>query len=49
MGAKMMAKKHAASMVVTPMGPQDLDRMRLCIRLKLEQHKQLQGRFAGHG
>ena len=49
MGAKMMAKKHAEAMVVAPMSDQDLEHMRLCVRLKLEQHKQLQGRLLATG
>lgn len=42
MGAKMMAKKHAAQMTVQPLSEQDLDNMRLCLRLKIQQHPELE-------
>ena len=38
MSAKMKAKKHKDLMVVEPCSPEDLDNMRLCIRLKFEQN-----------
>jgi len=41
MGAKMKAKKYKAEMVVEPMSEADLDNMRLCLRLKIEQHPEL--------
>jgi ribA/ribD-fused uncharacterized protein len=41
MAAKMLAKKHAAKMVVAPRSNADLDLMRLCLRLKVEQHADL--------
>ena len=41
MGAKMKAKKHKAQMVVEPMSDADLANMRLCLRLKIEQHPEL--------
>lgn len=41
MTAKMLAKKHKNRMVVEPMSDADLDNMRLCLRLKAEQHPQL--------
>lgn len=41
MGVKMVAKKHRDAMVLDPCSPQDLENMRLCLRLKLEQHPQL--------
>jgi ribA/ribD-fused uncharacterized protein len=41
MGAKMKAKKNKEQMVVTPMSDADLDNMRLCLRLKTEQHSEL--------
>ncbi len=41
MGAKMHAKEHADRRVIEPMGDQDLDNMRLCLKLKLEQHPEL--------
>jgi N-glycosidase YbiA len=41
MASKFVAKKHRAKMVVEPRSAQDLDHMRLCLRLKLEQHPEL--------
>ena len=41
MGAKFVAKRHRAKMVVEPLSEQDLDNMRLCLRLKVEQHPEL--------
>ena len=41
MAAKMMAKKDADQMVVTPLSGEDLDNMRTCLRLKLEAHPEL--------
>jgi predicted NAD-dependent protein-ADP-ribosyltransferase YbiA (DUF1768 family) len=35
MSAKMKAKPFKEQMIVIPCSPQDLDNMRLCIRLKL--------------
>lgn len=43
MAAKMIAKKHNVQMVVEPMSGTDLDNMRLCLRLKIEQHSELAG------
>lgn len=42
MAAKMKAKKMKASMTVAPLSEQDLNNMRLCLKLKLEQHPILQ-------
>ena len=41
MAAKMVAKRHKATMVVEPMGAADLDNMRLVLRLKLQAHPAL--------
>ena len=41
MAAKMIAKRHKASMVVVPMGPKDLENMSLVLRLKIEQHPEV--------
>lgn len=41
MAAKFVAKRHRAKMVVEPLSEQDLDKMRLCLRLKMEQHPEL--------
>ena len=38
MSAKMKAKPFKEQMVIAPCSPQDLDNMRLCIRLKFDQH-----------
>ena len=42
MGAKFKAKKHKESRVVEPMGKKDLDNMRLVLKLKIEQHPEIQ-------
>jgi predicted NAD-dependent protein-ADP-ribosyltransferase YbiA (DUF1768 family) len=39
MGAKMKAKKHKDLMVVQPMSAIDVANMRMCLRLKMEQHR----------
>ena len=36
MTAKMIAKKYRASMVVEPQSPQDLENMRVVLRLKVD-------------
>ncbi len=41
MGAKMKAKKFRAKMVVVPMSDKDVENMRMCVRLKIEQHSGL--------
>lgn len=43
MSAKMVAKKHRRLIqdTVTFLGAEDVERMRLCLRLKLEQHPEL--------
>lgn len=41
MSAKMVAKKYKSSMIVEPSSEEDLGNMRLCLRLKLEQHPSL--------
>lgn len=41
MSAKMVAKRYREKMVVEPRSPEDLDNMRLCLRLKIEQHPEL--------
>ncbi len=41
MAAKMKAKKHKSEMVVEPMSEEDMDNMRLCLRLKLKQNPEL--------
>lgn len=39
--AKLMAKKHADKRTIECLSDVDLDNMRLCLRLKLEQHPNL--------
>lgn len=41
MAAKMVAKKHKARMTIKACSEADLDNMRLCLRLKVEQHSEL--------
>ena len=41
MAAKFVAKRCKSRMVVEPMSGADLDNMRLCLRLKSEQHPEL--------
>lgn len=38
MGAKMVAKRNIGLATVTPQSPEDLDNMRLVLRIKVEQH-----------
>jgi len=49
MTAKMMAKKHKSEIVVEQMGEEDLDNMRLCLRLKLKQHPKLMKKLLATG
>ena len=37
----MCAKKNKAMMVITPMSSEDVENMRLCLKLKFEQHPEL--------
>ena len=39
MGAKMKAKSYREKMVIEPMGEKDIKNMKMCIRLKIEQHE----------
>ena len=41
MGAKFCAKKYTEKMFVQPMSEQDLNNMRQCLRLKIDQHPEL--------
>jgi predicted NAD-dependent protein-ADP-ribosyltransferase YbiA (DUF1768 family) len=45
MGAKMKAKKNKLLYVIEPMSEKDLENMRMCVRLKLEQHPKLVGQL----
>lgn len=42
MGAKLRAKGIAEKMVVTQLSEQDVNNMKLCVTLKIEQHPRLQ-------
>jgi ribA/ribD-fused uncharacterized protein len=41
MAAKMCAKKNKAKTVITPLSSEDVENMRLCLKLKFEQHSEL--------
>ena len=49
MAAKMKAKKHKSEMVVEPMSEEDVDNMRLCLRLKLKQNPELRDHLLATG
>jgi ribA/ribD-fused uncharacterized protein len=51
MAAKMVAKKHKALLVgvTEERGPEDLDRMRLCLQLKVKDHKWMRQSLKGTG
>ena len=49
MSAKMKAKPFREQMVIVPCSPQDLDNMRLCIRLKFDQHSTLKEKLVRTG
>ena len=49
MGAKIVAKQNANSMIVVPMGEEDLKNMDLCLRLKLQHHPDLVGELLATG
>lgn len=46
MGAKMKAKKYREDMSIKPLSEEDIKNMQMCIRLKLEQHPDLQVQLA---
>lgn len=41
MGAKFTAKKHQDKMSIEQRGEQDIENMRLCLKLKVEQHPEI--------
>lgn len=49
MAAKMKAKKFRDQMVVVPMSEKDVENMRKCVRLKLEQHSDLKAALIATG
>ena len=49
MGAKMKAKKNKLLYLIEPMSEQDVENMKLCVRLKIEQHPLLKGQLLATG
>lgn len=49
MGAKMISKPYKTKRVVEPMSQEDIDNMRLCLRLKFEQHPDLKEKLLKTG
>ena len=49
MGAKMVAKKYMTKSVVEPMSMEDIDNMRLCLRIKFDQHSDLRDKLLTTG
>jgi predicted NAD-dependent protein-ADP-ribosyltransferase YbiA (DUF1768 family) len=49
MGAKMKAKKNRLLYVIEPMSEKDVENMKLCVRLKIEQHPLLKGQLLATG
>lgn len=45
MAAKMIAKKHKASMVVTPMSKEDIANMRYVLKLKFDTHPAIKAKL----
>ena len=41
MAAKFVAKRHKDKMVVEPLSADDVENMRVCLRLKVDQHPEL--------
>ena len=49
MAAKMKAKKYKLQYAVEPMSDQDVENMKLCVRLKLEEHPNLKTQLLATG
>jgi len=49
MSAKMVAKKYMTKGVVEPMSMEDIDNMRLCLRIKFDQHRDLSDKLVKTG
>ena len=49
MGAKMKAKKFSKKMVIEPMSDEDVENMRMCLKLKIEQHPELKEKLKNTG
>jgi len=49
MGAKMMARKHKSDRVIIPLSEEDIENMRLCLRLKFTQDPELKAKLLSTG
>ncbi|MFC2176122.1 NADAR family protein [Bacteroidota bacterium] len=49
MGAKMKAKKHKELMSVIPMSEKDVENMKMCVKLKIDQHENIRFRLKATG
>ena len=49
MAAKFVAKRYKKRMVVEPLSDDDVKNMRVCLKLKLEQHPELRDRLLATG
>ena len=49
MGAKMKAKAHKIKMVLTPMSSQDVENMKMCVKMKINQHSSLKSLLIATG
>ena len=49
MAAKFVAKRYKKQMVVEPLSAADLENMRVCLKLKLDQHPELRDRLLATG
>ena len=49
MAAKFVAKRHKDKMVVEPLSADDVNNMRVCLRLKVDQHPKLRDRLLATG
>ena len=47
--AKSVAKRHKDKMVVGPLSADDVNNMRVCLKLKVEQHPELRDRLLATG
>jgi len=49
MGAKMISKRYKTKRIVEPMLREDIENMRLCLRLKFDQHSELREKLLKTG
>ena len=49
MAAKFVAKRYKTKMVVEPLSDDDVENMRVCLKLKLDQHPDLRDRLLATG